>query len=224
MRYKSFIQWVLKGFYNRYKLKPRTYTFRDLKVRVLPEVFHPGFFFSTKYLLEYVLEHKSIQKKQILELGAGSGLISTYLAKEGAQVYASDINPKAVENVKLNAELNELHITVFHSDLFDEFPSMTFDYILINPPYYPKKPSNNEEKAWFCGEDFEYFQKLFRQLSQFVNKDSEVLMVLSESCDLERITEIANESGLAIVMSDSRVMLNEKNIIFKIIQKVSKSP
>ncbi|WP_436515155.1 methyltransferase [Ekhidna sp. To15] len=182
----------------------------------MPEVFHPGFFFSTKYLLEFLLENRSIPKKKILELGAGSGLISTYLAKEGGEVYASDINSLAVENVKLNAQMNGQQVTVYCSDLFDDIPQTVFDYILINPPYYPKKPTNNEEKAWYCGEDFEYFQKLFAQLSRFVNKDSEVFMVLSEDCDLQKIEGLANQDNWSLSIEDNRVFIGEQSTIYHI--------
>lgn len=216
MHFQTIIQRVLRALYNRYKLKPRSYAYKGVKIEVLPEVFHPGFFFSTKWLLEFLLKNRAITKKKILELGAGSGLISTYLAKGGGDVYASDINPKAVENVKLNAQLNDQQVTVFYSDLFDDIPQMMFDYILINPPYYPKKPSNNEEKAWYCGEDFEYYQKLFTQLSRFASKNSEVFMVMSENCDLGKIGHLAELNDWTLSDEASRVFIRERLIIYRI--------
>jgi len=77
----------------------------------MPGVFHPGLFFSTKLLIEYISEY-DLNDKNILELGAGSGLISVYCAKLKANVTASDINPIAVENINQNAKLNSVNIKV----------------------------------------------------------------------------------------------------------------
>jgi release factor glutamine methyltransferase len=65
----------------------------------------------------------------------------------------------------------------------------------VNPPYYPRNPANEAENAWYCGAHFEYFTQLFAQLSSFMHAASTVLMVLSEDCDLARITGIAAQHG-----------------------------
>ena len=207
---------VLRTVYNRYKTKPRSYSYKGIKIKVLPSVFHPGFFYSTKYLLEYCVANHAIQQKKILELGAGSGLISVFLAKEGGLVYASDINPKAVDNIKENARLNDLSITTYHSDLFDEIPSQIFDVVLINPPYYPQKPKNEEERAWYCGADFDYFKKLFKQIPAFMDEKSEILMVLSEDCDLQKIELLARQFNFHFELRDKRKFLGETNFIFSL--------
>ncbi len=150
----------------------------------MPGVFHPGLFFSTKLLIEYISKY-NLKDKNVLELGAGSGLISVYCAKLKANVTASDINPIAVENINQNEKLNSVNIKVVESDLFDRIETKEFNYIIINPPYYPKNPNNEEELAWFCGNDFQYFRKLFDQMGNYVNSDSKIIMVLSEDCDIE---------------------------------------
>lgn len=206
---------VLKSVYNIYSSKERSYSYKGINVRVMPGVFHPGLFFSTKLLIEYILKF-DLTGKNVLELGAGSGLISVYCAKLKANVTASDINPFAVENIKRNAKLNSVNIKVVESDLFDRIETKEFDYIIINPPYFPKNPNNDEEFAWFCGDDFQYFKKLFNQMGNYVNKDSKIIMVLSEDCDIEMIRKIGKQSAFIFTKCYEQKIWGEMNYIFEI--------
>ncbi len=207
---------ILSFAYNFYSKKERSFCYKEINIKVMPGVFHPGFFFSTKILIEYLSKLK-LSGKNILELGAGSGLISVYCAKQNAKVTSSDLNPTAIENIRKNTELNNVKIEAIESDLFDKIERQYFDYIIINPPYFPKNPKNEKEFAWFCGEDFEYFKKLFAQLNNFKSKETFVLMILSEDCDLQRITSIANENHFSMNIVFQKKVFGETNYIFRII-------
>ncbi len=129
---------VLKPLSAWYLSRVRTYRFLDITVKVYPGVFHPGLFFSTKILLKY-LSHLNLRGQRILELGAGTGLISIYCAKKNAaQTTASDISISAISNIKENAALNKATIQTVHSDLFEFISPDDFDIIIINPPFYPR--------------------------------------------------------------------------------------
>ena len=206
---------VLKSVYNIYSSKERSYSYKGINVRVMPGVFHPGLFFSTKLLIEYISKY-DLNDKNVLELGAGSGLISVYCAKLKANVTASDINPIAVENINQNSKLNSVIIKVIESDLFDRIETKEFDYIIINPPYFPKNPNNDEEFAWFCGIDFQYFKKLFNQMGNYVNNDSKIIMVLSEDCDIEMIKKIGKQSLFIFTKCYEQKIWGEMNYIFEI--------
>lgn len=212
---KKFLFPVLKSVYNIYSSKERSYSYKGINVRVMPGVFHPGLFFSTKLLIEYISKY-DLNDKNVLELGAGSGLISVYCAKQNAKVIASDINPIAIENIKKNTKLNSVDIKVIESDLFDRIETKEFDYIIINPPYYPKNPNNEEELAWFCGNDFQYFRKLFAQIGNYVNSDSKIIMVLSEDCDIEMIKKIGEQSSFIFTKCYEQKIWGEMNYIFEI--------
>jgi len=206
---------VLKSVYNIYSSKERSYSYKGINVRVMPGVFHPGLFFSTKLLIEYISKY-DLNDKNVLELGAGSGLISVYCAKLKANVTASDINPIAVENINQNSKLNSVIINVVESDLFDRIETKEFNFIIINPPYYPKNPNNDEEFAWFCGNDFQYFKKLFNQMGNYVNNDSKIIMVLSEDCDIEMIKKIGEQSLFVFTKCYEQKIWGEMNYIFEI--------
>jgi len=206
---------VLKSAYNIYASKERSYSYKGIDVRVMPGVFHPGLFFSTKLLIEYISKY-DLNDKNVLELGAGSGLISVYCAKLKANVTASDINPIAVENINQNSKLNSVIINVVESDLFDRIETKEFNFIIINPPYYPKNPNNDEEFAWFCGNDFQYFRNLFAQIGNYINSDSKIIMVLSEDCDIEMIKDIGKQSEFIFTKCYEQNIWGEMNYIFEI--------
>lgn len=201
--------------YKIYSSKERSYTFEGMKLKVFPGVFHPGFFFSTKFLISHLKKY-DLKDKKILELGAGSGMISVYCAKNSALVTASDINKTAFENVNANAKLNNCSITVIHSDLFDSIPNQFFDLIIINPPYFPKDASNESELAWFCGSDFQYFEKLFNQLPDFLFSETIVLMVLSEDCNIKMIKSIATKNKIQMKLKERKKFFGEENFIFQL--------
>lgn len=202
--WKPYVQWYLKS--------PRTYRWGDIRIVVQPEVFHPGFFFSTALLLRY-LKRIPLHNKKVIEVGSGSGLISLYCAKQGADVCACDINPIAVENTKSNAENNRKKFPVYLSNLFTEVPAAKFDFILVNPPYYKKNPDNLAEHAWFCGENLEYFDSLFKQASGHSSSGSEILMVLSDECDIAGIKKTAERHGWNCIQRLEKYVRWEKNYI-----------
>ena len=200
-----------------YTSKERTFSFKDIEVIVKPGVFHPGLFISTKMLLNFV-EKLNLEQQTFLELGAGSGIISIMAAKKGAKVYASDISGVAIENIKLNAYKNEVEISVIKSDLFQNLTGLKFDFIIINPPYYKKDPANEEEYAWYCGSNHEYFNKLLDSLKNYINKRSNVYMILSEVCDINLIKSIGTQKGYSWSVVKEKIVWGERNYIYSIMQ------
>ena len=208
----------LAGYYLR---KERAYRSEGLRLRIPPGVFHPGFFFSTRLLVAR-LKQLDLSGKSLLELGAGSGMISLVAARAGAIVTASDISGTAVEAIRANAHQNNIELTVIESDLFSDIPPQHFDYLIINPPYYPRDPVSEDQHAWYCGSDFQYFRRLFRQIRPFVNQHSTILMILSEDCDIERIHSIAKKHNYKMVIDTQKRILWEMNYIFRIQTKINR--
>lgn len=205
----------LRRLVRYYLKKPRKYRFENLNLIIYPSVFHPGLFYSTQYLISFISQ-LDLTGKRLLELGAGSGLISMVCAKKEAMVTATDINVTALEGIRKNAARNNLNIEAKESDLFDQISPVNFDFIIINPPYYPKTPQSAGESAWFCGENFEYFEKLFRQLSSHETNGAEIFMVLSEDCDLDKIHSIADTRGYRLDSVSQKTIGGEENFIFSV--------
>ena len=216
---KSLAFRILYPASEKYLSKERSYTYKGITVTVFPGVFHPGFFFSTKLLLKY-FENVYLNKKYILELGAGTGMISIFTANKGGYVTASDISLTAVYNIEKNVKMTNANVEVVHSDLFDDIPPRRYDYIIINPPYYQKTPSSEKEFAWFGGDDFQYFRKLFDQLNNNIYENSNVIMVLSDEADLEMIKSLAKEYNFIMDEVFHKKTWGENHYIYNIKSKL----
>ena len=109
---KNIVALTYKPFLEKYLSKKRIYTYGSIKLQIPPEVFHPGFFTSTHFLLQYIKKLR-LENKSFLEMGAGSGLISVYGAKQNANVTAIDINPVAIKFLRINSEENNVRLNIF---------------------------------------------------------------------------------------------------------------
>lgn len=197
--YGRIIKYIFRQTYRPFLLpylkKERKYYSNNLRLVVLPGVFHPGSFPSTRYLLE-TLKTLDLKDKQVLELGAGTGMLSVFCAKQKAFATASDISWKAIINIDKNTRWNRVVMTIIRSDLFGNIPKQIFDYILINPPYLKKDPIADCEYSLYCGKNMEYFSNLFDQLPDYLNGRSTILMALSEDADIEQIRLKAEKKRL----------------------------
>lgn len=205
-----FLKFGLKLYY----FKPRKYCYEQICVTVHPDVFPPHLTLSTKILLDF-FRAMNLQQKSFLELGCGSGIISLYAASKGAIATATDINERALSFLRQNATKNKLELRILYSNLFQNIQNEHFDFICINPPYYPRQAKNIKEQAWFCGEHFEYFEALFQQIGLYLNASNQSFMILSEDCKIDTIKTIALKNNISLYCVAEKVVLKEHNYIYK---------
>lgn len=213
---KYFSSFILIPIARWYLRKERQFSYENIKISVKPGVFHPGLFYSTKFLLSY-LKSQVIAEKKLIEVGCGSGLISIWAAKQRADVTAIDISKTAIENTSVNAKRNHVTFSIIQSDLFSSVAQQNFDWIVINPPYYAKKVNTESELAWHCGENFEYFESLFQQLPKYSNNSTQTVMVLTKGCDLESIFSVGKKYGISFdLIHEKKVLFDEKDYLFRL--------
>jgi release factor glutamine methyltransferase len=214
-RIKQLLYFTYRSFLLLYLKRERKYYLDNMRLMVLPGIFHPEFFYTTKFLLE-TLKTFDLKNKNILELGAGTGMLSVHCVRQKAIVTASDINWRSIINIDKNARWNRVAITIIQSDLFNNIAKQKFEYVIINPPYIKKDPKKEVEHTWYCGKNMDYFSRLFDQLPTYVNKESTVLMALSEDCDIVQVKQIAKENNINMDLFSEKKSFLKTNFIYKI--------
>jgi release factor glutamine methyltransferase len=197
-----------------------TFHYNHLKLKIISGVFHPRFFFSSKYLAAFI-EQLELTGKSFCEPCTGSGLISLIAFSKKANVVCFDIDAKAVETVRFNFKHNFKAkdvdtFQIMQSDGFKQVPKQLFDVIAINPPYFFKTVTNEKEYAWNCGENGEFFMDFFKGLQDYLNPQGICYMVLAENCDLTRIEAIAKTNACSFILINEKKIAWEKNFIFEI--------
>lgn len=96
-----------------------------------------GVDFGSMVLIETVVKENENFSGTILDLGCGYGPIGVMLAKliENANVTMSDVNERALELAKMNAEENKVktRVKTLSSSAFENI-NENFDMIVTNPP------------------------------------------------------------------------------------------
>lgn len=113
----------------------------DLNVSLLGQSFHfytdAGVFSKKKvdYGSQVLLNALDLERgKNLLDVGCGYGPLGISLAKvQGVQSTMIDINSRAIDLAKKNAERNGVVAHIFQSNIYENV-SEKFDYIISNPP------------------------------------------------------------------------------------------
>ena len=73
--------------------------------------------------------------ERVADVGTGSGLLALTAARAGAQVVATDVNPRALRRLYRTSRDEGLRLEVVRTDLLSGLG--TFERIVANPPYLP---------------------------------------------------------------------------------------
>ncbi len=94
---------------------------------------------DTEILVEKTIDYIGDNPYTILDIGTGSGCIPIAIAKNcrNSKLYTVDISENATNLAKENARLNNVDksITFLNMDILKNFPNLTLDCIVSNPPY-----------------------------------------------------------------------------------------
>jgi release factor glutamine methyltransferase len=172
--------------------------FWGVDFEVTPEVFIPRP--ETEHIIEAVLDltsRKGLSKQEpfrIVDVGSGSGCIPIALATEipGAELFATDLSPAALEVAKGNAERLGVaeQIDFLESDLLSSLlePKFlgTFDFVVSNPPYVGHHEIADVQRevrmfeprlAWGgLAQGEEIYARLFPQAHQLLKPGSSVVV------------------------------------------------
>jgi SAM-dependent methyltransferase len=87
------------------------------------------------------LSRRRLKVARALDVGCGAGGAALWLARHAGHAVASDINPRALQFVRINAAINGVrNVETRLGDLFDTVRGETFDLIISQPPFVPTPP------------------------------------------------------------------------------------
>ena len=100
-----------------------------------PQVYAPG---DDTFLMIDAIDTLSAERKKVLDLGTGSGILGLYCALRQADVTGADVDELAIRHTADAARLLGVDLKLVVSDLFSNIPGQ-FDLVLFNPPYLPSE-------------------------------------------------------------------------------------
>jgi len=178
---------------------------------------------ETEFLVELV-KNKSDKPKKILDVGTGTGCIALMLKKlyPESLVDACDISNEALDLAKENAEINNLEINLFQSDLLSGVDENNYDLIVANLPYIPTETLSSLDSevvdyepliALDGGNDgLLYINRLIKEIEE---KDMKNLTLFLEVDTSHATTILANLSHWKEVELEQDLVERDRYIIAK---------
>jgi len=156
------------------------------------------------------------QSENVLELGTGCGILAILVAKAGAKVVATDINPAALECSRANAIVHgvEDRIELRLGDLFDPVAGEFFDLVVFNPPYLPvprdEALGTPLDLAWEAGQDGRaVIDRFLREVSNHLKPNGRALFVQSSLADISRTIRALKARGFQVSIASKKVSFEE---------------
>jgi len=182
--------------------------------------------FETELLVEKTIKYikKKYNNKEILsilDIGTGSGCIAITLKKElNANITGIDISEEALKVAKSNANINNVDINFYQSDIFSNIKEK-FDVIISNPPYIKfdeeimEIVKNNEPHlALYASNDGLYFyEEILKQCSKYLNKNFLICFEIGYTQG-ESIKDLANKYLSNINIKIEKDYSNKDRFIF----------
>lgn len=190
-----------------------------------PKVFQAGYFPSTAW---FATELRKLLKtdSHFCEVGCGAGVISCLLALANPklQITATDINPHASENTKLNADRFNLNsrISVFTGDVLDSLdPHICFDSIFWALPFGfldPGTPITLEEAQVF-DPGYRAIRKLLHTAKNHLIPGGKLLLGFSSDLGhYELLQNIAQEVYASIKVVAKTQIQEDAKLQFEILE------
>ena len=80
--------------------------------------------------LQYILSKCNLNKKKVLDIGCGGGILSEELYKQGAEVTGIDSSSKSISIAKQHAEQNNYDIKYINKSIFEITDLGIYDFII----------------------------------------------------------------------------------------------
>jgi len=188
--------------------------YKGIVIYTHPNVYEPA---EDTFLLA---ENLDIQRRdEVLEIGAGTGLITVVAAQKSRKVTATDINEDAVKCALKNTITNRTYnVELKQGDLFEPVKDEKFDLILFNTPYLPtdedEKFDEEINAAWDGGADGRAtIDKFLDEVKDHLNEGGRVQLVQSSLSNNEKTIQKLEELGFEAGITASEKCFFEEIVV-----------
>ncbi|MCH1929688.1 methyltransferase [Shewanella sp. A25] len=171
--------------------------------------------------------------KHILDIGAGSGLLSLMAAQRSqAAITSVELDPKAAETCRSNISNSpwQDRCKVIEGNILSLFQNQQyqayFDHIICNPPYFEHGPkANDNQRAMARHTDSLSFSQLLQSIEFCLSFDGQASIVLPVQ-SLPRFMTCLNQSGLYAIerVAVKSVVGKTANRLLLLLGKGEKAP
>lgn len=137
---------------------------------------------------------------RVLDMGTGCGVNAILAATEASDIVAVDINPRAVDAARHNAEANGVadRIQVVLGDVFSGIAGR-FDLIIFDPPFRWFAPRDQFEVA-MTDENYQAMRTFFREARDHLSPGGRMLIFFGTSGDLTYLKHLTAQHGFTAAM------------------------
>jgi release factor glutamine methyltransferase len=152
---------------------------------------------ETEELVSHIIKReRDNKKKNILDIGTGSGCIAITLYKHlNAHVFGIDLSKGAIKIANKNNRLVENKVRFINESIEEYTPETKFDVIVSNPPYIYSEDKNKVEsnvlnyephEALFVSKDPLYFYKKILKFSRrYLNQNGNIYFEINDKYESE---------------------------------------
>lgn len=157
----------------------------EKSIPVYEDILSPSESHSTSLFFQMIDFIKDeLKDKKVLELGCGSGALTSKLASICKEVVAVDVSTEAVLNTRHTLSLEEEEVSkkvrVLESNVYDSLDDEKFDYIIFNNPLIAGPQQTNSDRKIYSGKEFEVPLRTIAGLHKFLNCGGKAYMLAAE--------------------------------------------
>ncbi len=207
MTSKKYFEKIIFDFIEKLKILKEFCKFNMLGYSFisLPGVFSPVLSSDTKWFAKKIISN--INNLSFLEIGTGTGAIACLAALKGAsKVVATDINPQAIENTKLNQKYLGIDFSVRIGNAFDPIKKNEFfDIIFWNHPFgYTNNIQVSQDILNNSVFDYKYksLKEFLKNGKNHLKKGGKLLLGSSNVAKINLIKSLAKQEGYKLILLD----------------------